>query len=85
MKGSYTKFANAADPFANGTCMRIVINGEERKWMGGITQGNFADERVLDFDEVYEVKKGDEIIFLVDCDANDSYDGGRLEVDISSL
>ena len=85
VKGSYTKFANAADPFANGTCMRIVINGEERKWMGGITQGNFADERVLDFDEVYEVKKGDEIIFLVDCDANDSYDGGRLEVDISSL
>ena len=83
VQGSYTKFANSADPEANGTCMRIFLNGVEKKWLGGVTQGNFSDERTVTFDEHYEVKKNDEITFAIDPDGNDAWDGGRLEVEIT--
>ncbi len=83
VQGSYTKFANSADPNANGTCMRIFVNGVEKKWLGGVTQGNFSDDRTVTFDEHYEVKKNDEITFAIDPDGNDAWDGGRLEVNIS--
>ncbi len=83
ISGSYTKFANSADPDANGVCMRIFINGEEKKWIGGSTQGNFDNEVVVDFTETYTVQKGDIITFAIDPDGNDSYDGGRLAVTIS--
>ncbi|MBE5920713.1 MAG: hypothetical protein E7272_12850 [Pseudobutyrivibrio ruminis] len=83
VQGSYTKFANSADPNANGTCMRIFLNGVEKKWLGGVTQGNFSDERTVTFDEHYEVKKNDEITFAIDPDGNDAWDGGRLEVKIT--
>lgn len=83
VQGSYTKFANSADPNANGTCMRIFLNGVEKKWLGGATQGNFSDDRTVTFDEHYEVKKNDEITFAIDPDGNDAWDGGRLEVNIS--
>jgi hypothetical protein len=81
--GNYTKFANSADPEANGTCMRIFLNGVEKKWMG--TQGNFSEEIVRYFDETYEVKKNDEILFAIDSDGNDAWDGGRLEVQITDV
>ncbi|SHJ00217.1 hypothetical protein [Pseudobutyrivibrio xylanivorans] len=80
--GSYTKFANSADPNANGVCMRIFINGEEKKWIGGDIQGNFGEERTVSFKEIYTVHKGDSVMFAIDPDGNDSYDGGRLEVKI---
>ena len=83
VQGSYTKFANSADPEANGTCMRIFLNGVEKKWLGGVTQGNFSDERTVTFDEHYEVKQNDEITFAIDPDGNDAWDGGRLEVEIT--
>ena len=83
VQGSYTKFANSADPNANGTCMRIFLNGVEKKWLGGATQGNFSDDRTVTFDEHYDVKKNDEITFAIDPDGNDAWDGGRLEVNIS--
>jgi hypothetical protein len=63
--------------------MRIFINGEEKKWIGGSTQGNFDNEVVVDFTETYTVQKGDIITFAIDPDGNDSYDGGRLAVTIS--
>ncbi|MBQ7148682.1 MAG: hypothetical protein IJR96_08015 [Pseudobutyrivibrio sp.] len=85
VKGCYVKFANNADPDANGVCMRIFVNGEERKWLGGNTQGNFDHEEKLFFDENYAVHKGDSITFAIDPDGNDSYDGGRLEVEISPV
>ncbi|WP_026654302.1 methyl-accepting chemotaxis protein [Butyrivibrio sp. AE3003] len=78
--GSYTKFANNEDPDANGICMRIFVNGEEKKWFGGITQGNFDSEKEITFDEEYIVHEGDIVMFAVDPDGNDSYDGGRLSV-----
>ena len=80
--GSYTKFANSADPNANGVCMRIFINGEEKKWIGGYIQGNFDEDRTVTFKEIYTVHKGDAVMFAIDPDGNDSYDGGRLEVKI---
>ena len=80
--GSYTKFANSADPNANGVCMRIFINGEEKKWIGGDIQGNFGEDRTVTFKEIYTVHKGDAVMFAIDPDGNDSYDGGRLEVKI---
>ena len=63
--------------------MRIFLNGVEKKWLGGATQGNFSDDRTVTFDEHYDVKKNDEITFAIDPDGNDAWDGGRLEVNIS--
>ncbi len=83
VKGTYTKFANSEDPSADGTCVRIFLNGAEKKWMGSQTMGNFAEERSESFDETYEVKAGDVLIFAVSPEGNDSYDGGRLAVTIS--
>ncbi|WP_024866300.1 hypothetical protein [Butyrivibrio sp. FCS014] len=82
VRGSYTKFANSDDPEANGTCMRIFVGGEEKKWIGGDTQGNFDHEVTVDFYEEYFVNAGDIVMFAVDPDGNDSYDGGRLVVEI---
>ena len=81
VKGDYTKFANSEDGNADGTCVRIFVNGAEKKWLGTI--GNFADEQTVTFDETYEVSKGDVILFAVNPESNDSYDGGRLSVTIS--
>ena len=85
ISGEYVKFPNSEDPDANGTCMRIFLNGDEKLWIGGDTQGNFSSEVRKDFYQEYEVKKGDEIIFAVDPDGNDSYDGGRLSVSIEPV
>ena len=87
VKGEYVKFENSADPGANGVCVRIFLNGEEKKWMGGDDSigANFSGERSVSFDEVYTVKAGDELLFAVDPNGNDSYDGGRLSVSISPV
>ena len=82
--GNYTKFANSDDADANGVCMRIFLNGEEKRWIGGDTQGNYDYEIVKDFYEEFTVSKGDVITFAIDPDGNDSYDGGRLLVTIES-
>ncbi len=79
----YTKFANSADGNADGTCVRFFINGEEKKWMGDQTIGNFGEDRSDSFEDTYEVKKGDVLTFAVNPEGNDSYDGGRLAVTIS--
>ncbi|MBR3036236.1 MAG: FIVAR domain-containing protein, partial [Lachnospiraceae bacterium] len=82
VKGEYVKFANNEDPNADGTCVRIFLNGVEKKWMGSNTMGNFAEERSEQFDETYTVKAGDELIFAVNPEGNDSWDGGRLTITI---
>ena len=81
--GEYVKFANSDDPNADGTCVRIFLNGEEKKWMGDHVHGNFAEERREQFDEVYAVKAGDELLFAVNPEGNDAWDGGRLSVTIN--
>lgn len=63
--------------------MISFINGEEKKWIGNNTMDNFAEERSESFSEYYDVKAGDEIIFAINPEGNDSYDGGRLSVTIS--
>ena len=83
VKGDYTKFANSDDSNADGTSVRIFINGYEKKWLGTI--GNFSDEQTVSFDEQYDVKAGDVIIFAVNPEGNDSYDGGRLSVTIKDV
>ncbi len=87
VKGEYVKFANNEDPDANGVCVRIFLNGEEKKWMGGegSIQGNFSEERKVEFDEKYDVHAGDEILFAINPEGNDSYDGGRLSVAITAV
>ena len=87
VKGEYVKFENSADPDANGTCMRIFLNGGEKKWLGGEDSigGNFSGERKVSFDEVYEVKAGDELLFAIDPNGNDAWDGGRLTVTVSPV
>ena len=80
--GDYTKFANAADPNADGVVMRIFVNGEEKKYIDGNIKGNFADERKAEFNEVYDVYAGDVIMFAINPECNDSYDSGRLSVTI---
>ena len=79
----YEKFANSEDPNANGTCLRVFLNGEEKQWIGGDTQGNFAENKTVTWSGDFDVKAGDEVMFTVDADRNDSYDGGRLAVTIS--
>lgn len=85
VKGTYTKFANSQDPEANGTCMRIFVNGVEKKWMGSNVGGNHAEDTQEQFNEKYFVNKGDVIIFAINPEGNDSYDGGKLEVDIAEV
>ena len=87
VKGEYVKFDNSADPEANGVCMRIFVNGVEKKWLGGDDSigANFSGERKVRFDEVYEVQAGDEILFAIDPNGNDAWDGGRLSVTISPV
>ena len=77
----YVKFANNADPDANGTSLRVFLNGGEEKWLG--VEGNFSEEKKVTYAETFEVKAGDVFIFAVDANGNDSYDGGRLSVKIS--
>lgn len=85
INGEYEKFANAADANANGVCLRIFQNAEEKKWIGGpIMGGNIAESVKVIIEETLTVKKGDEIIFAVNPEGNDSYDGGRLSIDITS-
>ena len=83
--GSYTKYANSDDADANGVCMRIFLNGEEKRWIGGDIQGNFDHEVVKEFYEEFTVSKGDVIMFAIDPDGNDAYDGGKLSVTIESI
>ena len=82
--GEYTKFANDADPNANGVCLRIFHNGAEKKWIGdGLNHGGIKEDVTVKFDQILDVKRGDEIIFAVNSEANDSYDGGKLQIKIN--
>ena len=83
VKGDYTKFANNADEGADGTTVRFFLNGHEEKFIG--MGGRSAEERTASFDETYEVKAGDILIFAVNPEGNDSYDGGRLSIEISDI
>ena len=83
VKGDYTKFANNEDKDADGTCVRIFLNGAEKKWMG--TTGNFSGEKTESFDLTFDVKAGDVLIFAVSPENNDNYDGGRLTVNIKDI
>lgn len=85
VKGSYTQYANTADPEANGTCMRIFVDGAERKWLGDNTMGKHENDGTEYFDETYTVKKGDKIIFAVNPEGSDALDGGCLSVDITEV
>ncbi|MDE7131917.1 MAG: hypothetical protein K2O65_08995, partial [Lachnospiraceae bacterium] len=83
--GEYHKYANDADPDANGVCMRIFLNGEEKKWLDpSISKGGLSSDVEVSIKETFEVKKGDPILFAVDCngDGNNSYDGGWLAIQI---
>ena len=81
-KGTYEKFKNSDDPDANGVTMRLVKNGEEVQFYGGSIQGNISSNAKVKIDETLEVKAGDEIIFAVTAEGNNSYDGGKLSVRI---
>ncbi|MBQ5522380.1 MAG: hypothetical protein IIT86_06155, partial [Oscillospiraceae bacterium] len=81
VKGEYVKFANSDDRTADGTCFRIRLNMEQEHWFSA--QGNFSEEKVISFDIVYEVKAGDEVLFVISPEDNDAWDGGRLSVTIS--
>ena len=78
--GEYVKFANSADPDANGTAVRIFLNGKEKEFYGAT--GNYAEEKVIPIDKTFEVKAGDVILFAVNPEGNDAYDGGRLTITI---
>ena len=85
VKGTYTKFANSDDSNADGTTFRLFLNGEEKVWRGNETKGNFGSEKTESFEEEYEVKAGDILIFAVNPEGNDSFDGGRLTVTIKDV
>ncbi|MDO5109650.1 MAG: hypothetical protein Q4D59_06915, partial [Erysipelotrichaceae bacterium] len=83
VEGEYVKFANSADPAADGVTVRIVLNGAEQQWLGDTIQGNFAEDRSVTFNKTFIVKAGDELIFAVNPEGNNAYDGGRLAIKIS--
>jgi hypothetical protein len=49
------------------------------------TNGNFGSEKSESFNETFEVKAGDVLLFVVSPESNDSYDGGRLAVTIKDV
>ncbi len=77
--GEYVKFAN---PEGTGTCFRIRLNGEEKKFIG--MQGTSDTERKATFNETIEINEGDVLMFLVDPEGDDAWDSGRLTVSICS-
>ena len=79
----YVKSVNNGDPNADGTSFRIFLNGHEERYFGD-TKGNFAEERKVAFEHDFDVKMGDEVMFAIDPETNDSWDGGRLSVAISA-
>ena len=84
VSGSYVKFANSADPNANGVCFRITHVGGEQKFYG--VTGNYAEDQTVEFNETFTVKAGDEILFHVDAEGgNNAYDGGRFNVSITAI
>jgi hypothetical protein len=80
--GDYTKFAYD-EAGTTGTCFRIRLNGEEKKFIG-MNQADAAEERSESFDLTLEVKAGDELVFLVDPEGNDAWDGGRITASITA-
>ena len=86
ISGEYIKYPNSEDTNANGVCIRIFQNGEEKKWIGdGINVGGITDNVTVSFEQKLEVHEGDEIIFAVNPEGDDSCDGGKLAVDINPL
>ncbi|MBR4162897.1 MAG: hypothetical protein IKR11_05190, partial [Solobacterium sp.] len=81
VSGEYVKYAYDEEG-TTGTCFRIRLNGEEKKFIGMNTKDK-ADERAEGFVLTLEVKAGDELMFLVDPEGNDAWDGGKLAVVIS--
>ena len=76
--GEYVKFANSE---GTGTAFRIRLNGNQELFEG--FTGTSASERSKSFDLTLEVKAGDELLFQVDPEGDDAWDGGRLTVVIS--
>lgn len=86
IRGKYVKFPNAEDPNATGVCLRIRLNKEEKFFSNaGICGNNITHEAEVPIEITLDVKKGDEILFMLDPEGNDSYDGGRMEIDISPV
>ena len=84
ISGDYTKYPNFEDPYATGVCIRIFQNGVEKQWIGnGINVSNIKTNVNITFAETLDVKKGDKIIFAVNPEGNDSYDGGKLQIQIA--
>ena len=79
--GDYTKFSYE-EAGATGTCFRIRLNGEQKTFIG-MNAADASEERSESFDLTLEVKAGDELLFLVDPEGNDAWDGGRLTASIS--
>ena len=88
IEGEYVKFANSADPNANGVCFRVKlyrggnpVDGMEQ-FIG--VKGNFTEDQVKPFDLPWDVLAGDEVFFLIDPEeGNTSYDGGRVTAAIT--
>ncbi len=83
--GKYVKFANSEDPNATGVCFRIRQNKAEKLYTdSGIKGANITSEVESLIDLILDVKKDDEILFTLDPEGNDSWDGGRLEINIGA-
>ncbi|MDO5109736.1 MAG: SHIRT domain-containing protein, partial [Erysipelotrichaceae bacterium] len=86
VEGEYTKEPNSADANANGVTLRVLLNDAEKVWRGdNIAKGGITEPQTVTFDETFEVKKGDILIFSINPEGQNSYDGGRLSVKISDV
>ena len=49
-----------------------------------MNKADASEERSESFDLTLEVKAGDELVFLVDPEGNDAWDGGRITASITA-
>ena len=59
----------------------------EKRWIGGapIQTGGITGDAVVEFNQELEVTKGDRILFAVNPEGNDAWDGGRLAITIDEV
>lgn len=73
--GEYVKYVN---PTGNGTTFRVMLNGDADHPKFFAETKTSEEERTYTFDETFDVKKDDVILFAVNPEGNNDYDGGKV-------
>lgn len=85
IKVTYEKYPNSEDSNADGVSLRVWHNGTEKKFENsGISGTDITESKVVTIElNNLEVKANDDITFGVNPEGNNSYDGGKMKVEIT--